>query len=89
MLNYNVISYTEGAPSRVPQILNFLPPPEAAVSAEAVPNGAPRVPQFLFYHIFWAETPPKASVSQMGADGATPPEGEGNPTECGYFASDK
>ena len=42
--------------------------------------------QFFLFH----SPPPKAAVSQIvvgGAKGAAPPEGEGNPTEGGCFAS--
>ena len=58
------------------------------------------LPQFIFTYFFLP--PPKAAVSIMGAggaqtgassapkgsaEGATPPEGEGNPAEGGCFAS--
>jgi len=61
--------------------------------------GRLRHPNFIF-HVFIRSPPPKAAVSQMGAggaptgapkapkggaEGATPPEGEGNPAEGGYF----
>ena len=56
----------------VPQIFLFLsPPPKAAVSKMGT-AGAPT----------GAPMAPKG-----GAQGTTPPEGEGNPAEGGYFAS--
>ena len=40
-----------------------------------------------FYYFLLLLPPPKAAVSQMGAEGATAPEGEENPAEGGCFAS--
>ena len=44
--------------------------------------GRPRRPIF-----FLAETTATAVVSQMGAEGGAPPEGEGNAAEGSYFVS--
>ena len=54
------------------------------------PFGAPKAPQFFYFFIFLSP-PPKAAVALTGAprapkggtEGATPPEGEGNPAEGG------
>ena len=48
------------------------------------PTGAPPAPQIFFFVL---SPPPKAAVSQMGAEGATRSEGERNSAEDGYFAS--
>ena len=54
----------------------FLTPLKAVDSA---------VPNFIYFFILLP--PPKAVVSRMGAEGAAPSEGEGNPAEGGCFAS--
>ena len=43
-------------------------------------------PKFVYF-FFWAETPPKAAVFQMGAEGAPKTEGEGNAAIGGCFTS--
>ena len=49
-----------------------------------IPFGAPMATQIFFYFL---SPLPKAAVSQMGAEGASPLEGEGKPAEGGCFAS--
>ena len=52
-------------------------------AAEAVPDGMPEAPIFFFL----IETPPTAAVSQMGAEGVTILEDEGNAAKGRCFAS--
>ena len=47
--------------------------------------GAPGAPVFFFFPK-WAPEAPK-EAPKGGANDATPPEGEGNPAEGGYFTS--